>query len=251
MTSIPALYAHRLGRDVGPDSSRAALRATLAGSVDGVETDVCLTADGRLALLHDPRIESCTTARGWARQTPWSELRTARLLDRGGAPTGETPMLLEELLDAVPRELVVQIEVKAYADSLLARATAAAVARAVTRRADRRAEVLSFHVAACEQAASEGLAARLVTWADYAPDALGRWARRSGVGGVCIEHFLLHPELVACLRAHGLSVCTGTINDPSLAARAASLGVDAITSDCPSDLRSRMAAQTAAQAVAA
>jgi glycerophosphoryl diester phosphodiesterase len=54
MTSIPALYAHRLGRDVGPDSSRAALRATLAGSVDGVETDVCLTADGRLALLHDP-----------------------------------------------------------------------------------------------------------------------------------------------------------------------------------------------------
>ena len=85
-----------------------------------------------------------------------------------------------------------------------------------------------------------------MTWADYAPDALGRWARRSGVGGVCIEHFLLHPELVACLRAHGLSVCTGTINDPSLAARAASLGVDAITSDCPSDLRSRMAARAVA-----
>ncbi|PZS14479.1 MAG: hypothetical protein DLM64_01650 [Solirubrobacterales bacterium] len=63
---------------------------------------------------------------------------------------------------------------------------------------------------------------------------------------MCIEHFLLHPELVACLRAHGLSVCTGTINDPSLAARAASLGVDAITSDCPSDLRSRMAAQAVA-----
>jgi len=40
-------------------------------------------------------------------------------------------------------------------------------------------------------------------------------------------------------------------DDPLLAARAASLGVDAITSDCPSDLRSRMAAQTAARAVAA
>ncbi len=246
MASIPALYAHRLGRAVGPDSSRAALRATLAGFVDGVETDVCLTADGRLALLHDPWIESCTTARGWARQTPWSELRTARLLDRDGLPTGETPMLLEELLDAVPFELVVQVEVKAYADPLLAQATAAAVARVVTGRADRRVEVLSFHVAACEQAASDGLAARLVTWADYAPDALAGWARRSGVGGVCIEHFLLHPELVACLRAHGLSVCTGTINDPSLATRAASLGVDAITSDCPSDLRNRIAAHALA-----
>ena len=31
---------------------------------------------------------------------------------------------------------------------------------------------------------------------------------RSGVGGVCIEHFLLDRELVACLRAHGLSVWT-------------------------------------------
>jgi glycerophosphoryl diester phosphodiesterase len=244
MLSMPALYAHRLGRDAGPDSSRAALRATLAGSFDGVETDVCLTADGRLVLLHDPQVETCTTARGWARQMPWSQLRTARLLDRRGAPTGETPMLLEELLDAVPRDLVVQIEVKAYADPLLAGATAAAVARVVGDRD--RVEVLSFHVAACEQAAREGITARLVTWADYAPDALGQWARRSGVAGVCIEHFLLHPELMARLRAHGLSVSTGTINDPELAARAAVLGVDAITSDRPAALRDRMAADAIA-----
>ena len=85
-----------------------------------------------------------------------------------------------------------------------------------------------------------------MTWADYAPDALGRWARRSGVGGVCIEHFLLHPELVERLRAYGLSVSTGTINDPLLADRAASLGVDSITSDRPAALRGRMAAQSIA-----
>jgi len=247
MTRLPALYAHRLGRDPGPDSSRAALRATLAGAVDGVETDVCLTADGRLALLHDPRIDTCTTMRGWARQTPWSTLRTACLLDRDGTPTRETPMLLEELLDAAPPELAVQVEVKAYADPRLARETATAVARAVLGCADRaRVEVLSFHVAACEQAARDGLAARLVTWADYAPDALGRWARSCGVGGVCVEHFLLHPELVARLRAYGLSVSTGTINDPQLADRAASLGVDAITSDRPAALRRGMAARAIA-----
>ena len=63
---------------------------------------------------------------------------------------------------------------------------------------------------------------------------------------VCIEHFLLHPALVARLRGHGLSVSTGTINDPLLAARAASLGVDAITSDRPAALRGQMAAQAIA-----
>jgi glycerophosphoryl diester phosphodiesterase len=244
---LPALYAHRLGRDPGPDCSRTALRATLAGPVDGLEADVCLTADGRLALLHDPWLGTCTTARGWAHRTRWDTLRAARLRDRAGAPTDETPMLLEELLDAAPLELALQVEVKAYGDPALTRATTAAVSRVVAARADReRVEVLSFHVAACEEAARHGLTARLVTWADYAPDALARWARRANVSGVCIEHFLLHAELVERLRAHGLSVTTGTINDPTLAARAAGLGVDAITTDRPAGLRRELATQTRA-----
>ena len=247
MPHVPALYAHRLGRDAGPDNSRAALRATLSGGVDGVETDVCLTSDGRLALLHDPLLGAGTTATGWAHLTPWSALRGARLRDRAGMPTDETPMLLEELLDAVAPELVVQVEVKAHGDPPLARATACAVAGALHARRDReRVEVLSFHIAACEEAADRGLAARLVTWADYAPDALVRWARRAGVGGVCIEHFLLHRGLAERLHAGGLSVTTGTINDASLAARAAGLGVDAITTDRPAALRSELAAQVLA-----
>lgn len=243
MVTLPALYAHRLGRDPGPDCSRAALRATLAGPVDGLEADVCLTADGRLVLLHDPWLATCTTAHGWAHRTTWDALRAARLRDRGGASTDETPMLLEELLDAVPSQLALQLEVKAYGDPALTRATAAAASRAVAARADReRVELLSFHVAACEEAARHGLAARLVTWADYAPGTLARWARRANVTGVCVEHFLLHAELVARLRVHGLSVSTGTINDPTLAARAAALGVDAITTDRPAALRSELAA---------
>ncbi len=242
MTRLPAIYAHRLGREPGPDSSRAALHATLAGPVDGLETDVCLTADRRLVLLHDPQLETGTTATGWAHRTTWSSLRSARLRDRDGAPTAETPMLLDELLDVAPADLVVQVEVKAYGDPVLARATAAAVSRLVTRPADRdRVEVISFGVAACEEAGRCGMRARLVTWSDYAPHALVRWARRSGVGGVCVEHFLLHRELVDRLHANRLSVTTGTINDPVLADRAAQLGVEAITTDRPAGLRAELA----------
>jgi glycerophosphoryl diester phosphodiesterase len=247
VVSHPALYAHRLGREAGSDNSRAALRASLAAGVDGLETDVCLTADGRLALLHDPWLGTCTTTSGWARQRPWRELRAARLRDRSGAPGAETPMLLEELLDAAPPGVLVQVEVKAYGDPALARATARAVASVVRDRPDReRVEVLSFQVAACEEAVRQGLPARLVVWADYAPDALARWARNAGVGGVCIEHFLLHAELVERLRVRGLSVSTGTVNEAELAMRAGALGVDAITTDRPAALRSELAAQATA-----
>lgn len=243
----PLLYAHRLGREPGPDSSRAALQATLAGPVDGLETDVCLTADGQLVLLHEPWLSAATTLRGWAHQTVWSDLRRACLLDRDGAPTNETPMLLEELLDGAPRDLPVQVEVKAHGDPGLARATAAAVCRVTGGRADRdRVEILSFHTTACEEAARHGMATRLVAWADYVPAALARWAALAGVGGVCIEHFLLHPALVQRLRSDGLSVTTGTINDATLAARAAALGVDAITTDRPAALHRELAATSLA-----
>jgi glycerophosphoryl diester phosphodiesterase len=228
VATLPPLYAHRLGREPGPDSSRAALQATLAGPVDGLETDACLTADGRLVLLHDPWLSSSTTLRGWAQQTVWSDLGRAGLRDRDGAPTDETPMLLDELLDETALDLRVQVEVKAHGDPELARATAAAVCRVASGRADRgRVEVLSFHPIACEETVRHGMPARLVAWADYAPAALARWASRAGVGRVCIEHFLLHPALVERLRREGLSVTTGTVNDATLAARAAALGVDA------------------------
>jgi glycerophosphoryl diester phosphodiesterase len=236
--TLPPLYAHRLGREPGPDSSRAGLAATLAGPVDGLETDVCLTAEGRLALLHDPWLEAGTTLPGWAHETDWSDLRLARLRDRDGTPTRETPMLLEELLARTPAELPLQLEVKAHGDPELATATAAAVCRLTrAQREQDRVEVISFHSAACEEAARWGLRARLIVWADYAPDALTDWAARAGVCGVCIEHFLLHPLLVERLQADGLSVTTGTINDATLARRAAVLGVDAITTDRPEQLR--------------
>src|SRR5262245_30246185 len=55
------LIAHRLGRAYGPDNSDTALRRSLTRSLEGLETDVCLTADGELVLLHDPLLSLGTT----------------------------------------------------------------------------------------------------------------------------------------------------------------------------------------------
>ncbi|MEP6952498.1 MAG: glycerophosphodiester phosphodiesterase [Solirubrobacteraceae bacterium] len=237
MRTLPPLYAHRLGRDAGPDSSPAALAVTLAAGADGLETDVCLTADAELALLHDPLLELGTTASGWAHRTTWEALRDARLRDRHGVATDQRPMRLDDLLDATPPGLSLQLDVKTHGNPELALATVDAIdARVVPGHRDR-VEVLSFHAAACARAARLGLRARLIVWADYEPEALTAWARNAGITGVCVEHFLLHVDLVRVLRAGGLSVTTGTVNDATLARRVARLGVDAITTDRPAGLR--------------
>ena len=88
------LIAHRLGRAYGPDNSESALRRSLAGPMEGVETDVCLTADGELVLLHDPLLSLGTTLSGWVHERRAEELRVASILVRDGAPAGEPPLTL-------------------------------------------------------------------------------------------------------------------------------------------------------------
>jgi glycerophosphoryl diester phosphodiesterase len=237
--STPPLYAHRLGRAYGPDSSATALAGSLAAGVDGLETDVCATSDGELVLLHDPLLTLGTTLDGWAHQRSAAEILRARILDRDREPTAERPLTLDELLAATPADLPIQVEVKAHADPELARHTAQILCERYRRGGERRRlELISFHSAACATAAAYGLRSRLVVWAEYAPEALAAWAVSRGVTGVSVEHFLLAPKLVAVFRLAGLSVSTGTVNDPELLARVTELALpDAVCTDRPAELR--------------
>ena len=239
---VPPLYAHRLGRAYGPDSSAKALAGALNAGVDGLETDVCLTADGELVLLHDPLLPLGTTLTGWAHERTAAEIAQARILDRDGAPTAERPLTLDQLLAYAPAEIPIQVEVKAHADPDLARLTAEAICERYRRgRERRRLELISFHSVACATAAAYGFRSKLVIWAEYAPDALAAWAVSRGVTGVSVEHFLLSPKLVSVFRLAGLSVNTGTINDAELLARTAELASpDAVCTDRPAGLRTEL-----------
>jgi glycerophosphoryl diester phosphodiesterase len=206
--------------------------------VEGLETDVCLTADGRLVLLHDPLLTLGTTLDGWAHQRTAGEIRSALIRDSSGRQTAEHPLLLEELLELVPGEVHLQLEVKAHADPTLARHTAKALCERLRGDPIReRAEVISFHGEACAVAAAYGISSRLVIWADYAPEALASWALRTGVGGISVEHFLLTKRLAGVLREAGLSLSTGTVNRPELLSRVLEFAPDAIGTDRPHELR--------------
>jgi glycerophosphoryl diester phosphodiesterase len=241
---LPTIVAHRLGRAYGPDSSRAALDRSLEQGVDGLETDCCLTADGELVLLHDPLLELGTTLTGWAHERTAGHITAGRLRQRDGTPSDEHPLMLDELLELAPPGATLQLEVKAHANPALAQRTTRAICdRLADHPARAHTEILSFFTSACELAAHLGFRTRLIIIADYRPDALASWGRTVGLHGVCVEHFLLSPPLVASLRASRLSVTTGTVNHPALLAALPPL--DAITSDTPAELRRALAASQA------
>jgi glycerophosphoryl diester phosphodiesterase len=118
----------------------------LTGPVDGLETDVCLTSDDRLVLVHDPLLTLGTTLDGWAHQKTAEEIRSALIRDSAGEPTAEHPLLLEELFDLVPEGVGLQLEVKVHANPALARRTAQVLCERLRGEPiSNRIEVISFH----------------------------------------------------------------------------------------------------------
>lgn len=249
MASRPAIYAHRFGGRLGPESSRAALEQSLAGPVDGLEVDVVLTADGEVLACHDPLLQISTSdLSGWAHRYPAAVLTEAHLLDGQGGPSDQTPMRLSEVLELIPPHLPLQLDAKAYADVELARRTAAACCRiaAALGRADQ-IEVISFFSPACEVAVDHGVRTRLVMWADYDRSALVRWLLDRGIGGLAIEGFILDRGLREMTREAGLSISAGAVNTAEQVDVLLPLEPDIIVSDTPHMVRALVDASVDAE----
>jgi glycerophosphoryl diester phosphodiesterase len=211
----PRIFAHRLGGAYGPESSASGLACSLEAPIDGIEADIVLSGDERVVVLHDPCLPLSTDLTGWAHRRTADELCRGRLRAGDGSASDEHPLTLRDLVDRVPSHVTLQLDVKAYADTELARATAMAAAEDL-HRAGRagRDEIISFFAAACLVSVSRDIATRVALWGgDHAPEHLARWARRHGLVGVSLEGFILSPGFVAALRNEGLTLSVGNVID--------------------------------------
>jgi glycerophosphoryl diester phosphodiesterase len=94
--------AHRGFSEKYPENTMAAFRAALEFDVDQIETDVRVTADGELVLIHDETAERTTDGKGKICEMTLAEVKK---LDAGikKAPefAGERVPTLRELMELV------------------------------------------------------------------------------------------------------------------------------------------------------
>lgn len=102
--------AHRGWRSKYPENTLAAFRAALELGVDQIETDVRVTADGELVLIHDATVDRTTNAEGNVCDMTLAQLRE---LDAGN---GEKIPTLVEFLELVKDHptITLDIELKEY-----------------------------------------------------------------------------------------------------------------------------------------
>src|SRR2546429_3617074 len=107
------LAAHRGGAALWAENSLLAFRNALGVDGDLIELDVHWTADGAVAVIHDPTLARTTSASGPVAAHTAADLGRARLRGPDGALTDERVPLLDEVLALVaPSRAGLLVEVK-------------------------------------------------------------------------------------------------------------------------------------------
>jgi glycerophosphoryl diester phosphodiesterase len=233
----PVAMAHRGGAIEHLENTLPAFQACVDMGYRYLETDVRVTADGVLAVFHDPTLERVTDRTGRIDALPWSEVSTARI-------GGREPILrLEDLLGAWP-DVRFNLDIKAAG-------VLAPLVRTVRRLkvADRicLASFSDARIAAarrllgpavCTALGPRGVAALRLS--SYSPRAAGLVRIQAGVAQVPLQlggRALVDERFLAAAHARDLQVHVWTVDTEEEATSMLELGVDGLMTDRPAMLR--------------
>ncbi|MGG3280662.1 glycerophosphodiester phosphodiesterase [Paenibacillus solani] len=109
----PLIIAHRGAKGEAPENTLAAFRLGMDQGCDAIELDIHLTLDRHIVVIHDATVDRTTTGSGEVDAMTLAELKK---LDAGSwfseAFAGEGIPTLAEVLELVPPEIMINIEMK-------------------------------------------------------------------------------------------------------------------------------------------
>lgn len=228
------IIAHRGASAVCPENTMAAFEHGLQLGATGIETDVQMSSDGRLVLIHDETLNRTAGASGWVKDTTYEQLRTLDVGSWFHADFAQERIpSLEELFDLVRgKRILLNLELK---NGIVGyKGMEEKIVQAI-RNWDLEQQVIlsSFNHASlvkCKRIAPEIRTALLYMEKLYRPY---DYAAK-------LEASALHPyklavtqEEVAAAQAQGISTHPFTVNDPAEMQALIQMGVEAIITDVP------------------
>lgn len=249
MKQAPLIVAHRGASADAPENTLAAFKLGFEQGADAIEGDFHLTADGKLACVHD---HTFLKTGGDARAVLDVTMEQARQIKVGFRDKPESwthPIVsLDDVLAIIPdgKRFFIEIKVGPEAIPELKRAIEA------SKRVCEQLVVIAFDsetIAASKRAMPQVKACWLV---GFAPDKRAEWlsveavlarAAEIGADGLDVQGNpdAIDQRFVDALRAAGKEWHVWTIDDPARAKRFAAMGVDSITTNKPRFIRDALA----------
>jgi glycerophosphoryl diester phosphodiesterase len=224
---------HRGAKGHAPENTPISFSVAAGMGVNVAETDVHLSKDGEVVLIHDHTVDRTTDGHGYVKDLTLAELKK---LDAGSwydaRFAGEQIPTLDELLSWARDRIAVAIEIKngpIYYPGIVAKTIAALRRHGMTRQAI----LISFdHLAVREakQIAPEVMAG--ILYVGGLADPVGA-ARAAGADALHPHWAYVTPELVQTVHAAGLALSPWNPNDLPTIRLLSQMGVDSVGTDYP------------------
>ncbi|OWA33931.1 hypothetical protein B9G55_16450 [Saccharibacillus sp. O16] len=230
----PIIFAHRGASGTRPENTMAAFRRAVELGATGIETDVQLSADGELVLIHDETLTRTASAPGWVGDQTYEQLRS---LDAGSwfHPDfmGERIPHLNELLK-LAREwnIIVNIELKNTVRAY--EGMEQKVIEAVReQRMEQQVILSSFNHYSLDQC--KKLAPEIRTGILYMEGLYQPWTYAKTLGADALHAYdpAVRAEWVGEARAVGVDYHPFTVNDEGRLRELIGMGVAGVITDYP------------------
>ncbi len=249
-TGLSALIvAHRGASHDAPENTIAAFQLAWRQGADAIEGDFHLTSDGHIVCHHDETTKRTAGVDVGVNEQTLAELRR---YDVGrwkhDAWAGERIPTLEEVIDSVPADGIILIEIKS--DSSVVPALARVIEGAHLDL--EQIIVISFDEQVITDVEKLLPLVKTLWLVEFEKDNARRFrptapevvetARRIGADGVDVEarRSVVNESFVQTVRDAGLELHVWTVNDRAVGRRMSQLGVDSITTDRPAWLREQL-----------
>jgi glycerophosphoryl diester phosphodiesterase len=248
----PEIIAHRGASFVAPENTVAAYKLAWEMDADAAETDVHLTSDNKVVVMHDGSAKRTAGLDVAVKDVTLDELRK---LDAGSWKdpkyAGEPIPTLEEVIATIPPGKQLFIEIKSDA-------TIAPYLKEVIEKSGKKDQItiISFGKDALI-AAHKAMPDVPTKWLLGAPKdendkpmpidvAKVQEAKEAGFDGLNVSFYGVSPELVKASKDADMELYIWTLNDTQVALKMADMGVAGITTDKPDVMLKLFEAQSKA-----
>ncbi|HET9690518.1 MAG TPA: glycerophosphodiester phosphodiesterase [Acidimicrobiales bacterium] len=245
----PIAFAHRGGSLEAPENTAASFLHAYELGYRYIETDVHVTTDGVVAVIHDPDLDRTADRPGHVPAMTWAQVSAARL------PGDQRVMRIDEVLEEWP-DVRFNIDTKhdAVVEPLaeVLRRTGAIERVCITSFSDRRVARMRrlLGPSLCTAAGPRGTAALRLASAAPGTGVAAALVRPAWSGCAAAQVPtsqgpvpIVEPRFIAWCHRAGLAVHVWTIDDRGEMDRLLDLGVDGIMTDRPAVLKELLEAR--------
>lgn len=237
--TLPLIFGHRGASANFPENTIPSFLGALKQHADGVELDVRRCGTGEVVVCHDSWLDRLADAHLQVTTTSLACLRTLEIAQ--GGPRARIP-LLEEVFEALPRTVEVNVELKC--ETIADGGLCAEVARLIRQRGEQTRVILSSFNPACLirslRACPEVRRGLLLKATPYVALEAALWTRTCAVTSIHPDESLCTGEQVDAWHRAGLRVTAWTVNLPERARELSAMGVDTLITNAPGAIRAAL-----------